>query len=289
MINAAVIVKMKGSDLPEIVANVLQVLQKYNIKPMLLSETVERLKLDTQAYTIAEMRRNADFVIILGGDGTLLYTSRLFRLIEIPFLAFNLGRLGFIMELEISDVEKTIKSFIDGKLNISRRMKLTSEIKDKNGELVYEEEVLNEIVINKGAPSRMLELSIYIDNNLVSCYRSDGIIVSTPTGSTGYTISAGGPIVHPDMDTIILSPICPHALTMRPIVVPHTSKIEIKIQSPNVEAFVTYDGQIVKPLTSEMSVKVERSLVYAHIASGKNRNYYNILRDKLGWGGLGEC
>ncbi len=286
MTNAAIIVKFKG-DLSSEVIRVLKILDKYNVIPMFDECTLARLTLDRdlKPYTISEMRKEANFVIVLGGDGTLLYTARLFRLINIPMLAFNFGRLGFIMELDISMVEETIRDFMNDKLMFSRRMKLSSEIRKIGGSVEFEEEVLNEIVINKGAPSRMLELSIYIDDNLVSKYRSDGIIVSTPTGSTGYTISAGGPIVHPDMDTIILSPICPHALNMRPIVVPQTSKIEIKIESLNTEAFITFDGQIVKPIDSTYVVRIEKSLAYALIAGAKDRNYYNILRDKLGWGG----
>ncbi len=284
MRNAALIVKPRGENLPSIVNYVLEVLKKYDINPMVEHETAVRFNINIPTFSIQDMRRLADFVIVLGGDGTLLYTSRMFRLINIPILAFNLGRLGFIMELEMSDFEQIISDAVNNKLNLKRRMKITSEIKSGN-EVIFEEEALNEVVINKGAPSRMLELSLYIDGSHITKYRSDGVIISTPTGSTGYTISAGGPIVHPDMDTIIVSPICPHALNIRPIVLPHRSVISVKLESKSVEAVVTFDGQIVRQFRQEQEIIIKRSPVYANIAVKQGRNYYSVLKNKLGWGG----
>lgn len=284
MKNAALIVKPRGDSLPKTVEYVLGILKKYNINPMIDNETAVRFSLNLPTFSIQDMRRLADFVIVLGGDGTLLYASRVFRLINIPILAFNLGRLGFIMELEMQDFERIISDAVSDRLVLKRRMKITSEI--RNGkDIVFEEEALNEVVINKGAPSRMLELSIFIDGSHITRYRSDGVIVSTPTGSTGYTISAGGPIVHPDMDTIIVSPICPHALNIRPIVLPHTSTITIKLESSGVEAFVTYDGQIVRPFRNNQEIIIKKSPVYANIAVKYDRSYYSVLKEKLGWGG----
>lgn len=284
MKNAGLIVKAHGKNLPETVKNVLGVLSKYDIRPMAEKETVERLNLDIPYFSATDMRQLADFVIVLGGDGTMLYTARMFRLVEIPILAFNMGHLGFIIELDIADFENIICDIVNNKVTIKRRMKLTSAIYE-NDILVFEEESLNEVVINKGAPSRMLELSIYIDNVFVAKYRSDGLIISTPTGSTGYTISAGGPIVHPDLDMIILSPICPHALNMRPIVIPHASEVEVRVISPGAESFITFDGQIVKPFKNNHRIVVKKSPVYANIVAKPGRDYYSVLRDKLGWGG----
>ena len=284
MKNVALIVKPKGDNLPSVVKNVLKIFDKYGIKPMVEKETVERFSLKIPYFSVGDMRHMADFVVVLGGDGTLLYTTRMFRLIDIPIIAFNLGRLGFIIELEMEDFETTIIDAIENKLNIKRRMKITSSIYENN-QIIFEEESLNEVAINKGAPSRMLELSIDIDGDLVARYRSDGLIIATPTGSTGYTISAGGPIVHPDMDTIILSPICPHALNIRPIVVPKHSVIEIRVEADNGKSFVTFDGQIVKPFNHNHRLVVKKSPIYANLVVRQNRNYYSVLRQKLGWGG----
>lgn len=281
---AAIIVKPKG-EVKNQVEYAVSVLQKYKIIPLLERETVERLILDMESYTIAEMRNIADMVIVLGGDGTLLYASRIFRFISVPVLGFNLGRLGFIMEHHMEDFENVIKSYIENKFIVKRRMKLSGEI-ISGGEKIYEEDALNEIVINKGAPSRMIELSIFIDDNFVTRYRSDGAIISSPTGSTGYTISAGGPIVHPDLDNIILSPICPHSLNIRPIVLPKTSKVEIKVETSNVECYATFDGQIVRPFNSDNILKVTKSTGDLNLVVSPNRNYYSILREKLGWGGM---
>ena len=277
---AALIVKPKGE-----VKNTVETVIQIGITPMLEKETIERLVIDKDSYSISDMRSQADLVVVLGGDGTLLYASRMFRFLSVPVLGFNLGRLGFIMEYNIDEFEKVINNFIAEKLIIKRRMKVSGIILE-NGANVFEEEALNEIVINKGAPSRMIELSIFIDNSFVTRYRSDGAIISTPTGSTGYTISAGGPIVHPDLDSIILSPICPHALNIRPIVLPKTSTIDIRVETSNVECYATYDGQIVRPFNSGSILRVVRSSCDLHLAVAQDRNYYSILRDKLGWGGI---
>lgn len=281
---AALIVKPKG-ELKETVENAVKILESKGITPLLEKETVERLILNRESCSISDMRSMADAVIVLGGDGTLLYASRMFRFLNVPVIGFNLGRLGFIMEHNIEDFEKVINDFINKKLIIKKRMKVDGIILE-NGENVFEEEALNEIVINKGAPSRMIELSIFINNSFVTRYRADGAIISTPTGSTGYTISAGGPIVHPDLDSIILSPICPHALNIRPIVLPKTSTIDIRIETSNVECYATYDGQIVRPFNSGSILRVQRSSADLNLAVSENRNYYSILRDKLGWGGI---
>lgn len=281
---AALIVKPKG-ELKDTVENAVKILESNGITPLLEKETVERLILNRESCSISDMRSMADAVIVLGGDGTLLYASRMFRFLNVPVIGFNLGRLGFIMEHNIEDFEKVLNDFINKKLIIKKRMKVDGIILE-NGENVFEEEALNEIVINKGAPSRMIELSIFINNSFVTRYRADGAIISTPTGSTGYTISAGGPIVHPDLDSIILSPICPHALNIRPIVLPKTSTIDIRIETSNVECYATYDGQIVRPFNSGSILRVQRSSADLNLAVSENRNYYSILRDKLGWGGI---
>lgn len=284
MMNAALIVKPKN-EVKNIVETAIAALEKYGITVMVEDSTAERLALKLKPFSITDMRSQADIVIVLGGDGTLLYASRAFRFLKIPVAGFNLGRIGFIMEFDISEFEKTIQDFLDNKAVIKRRMKLSGSI-IKNGKCIFEEEALNEIVINKGAPSRMVELSIFIDGNFVTRYRSDGAIISTPTGSTGYTISAGGPIVHPDLDTIILSPICPHALNIRPIVLSKTSRVDVRVETANVECYATFDGQVVRVFESDSMLSVCRSSEYLNLMVKQSRNYYSVLRDKLGWGGI---
>ena len=166
---AALIVKPKG-EVKNIVEKVIQVLESKGIVPMLEKETIERLVLNKDSFSISDMRSQADLVVVLGGDGTLLYASRMFRFLSVPVLGFNLGRLGFIIEFNIDEFEKVINNFIAEKLIIKRRMKVSGIILE-NGANVFEEEALNEIVINKGAPSRMIELSIFIDNSFVTRYR----------------------------------------------------------------------------------------------------------------------
>lgn len=280
---AALIVKPKG-DVKSKVESAIQILRKYNIEPLIEKETVERLILSEQSYSINYIRENADVIIILGGDGTLLYSTRVYKGRDIPFLGFNLGTVGFIMELNFDDFEKHIVNFLNNKSFIKKRMKIQGTLIEDDVE-IFKEEALNEIAINKGAPSRMVDLSVYIDNNLVTRYRSDGAILSTPTGSTGYTISAGGPIVHPDLNSIILSPICPHSLNIRPIVVPKSSVLDVVLETKNAECYVTYDGQIVRPFNAGNRIRINQAEKSLSIVTEENRNYYSILRDKLGWGG----
>ena len=280
---AALIVKPKG-DVTSKVQYAIEILKKHNIEPLIEKETVERLILNEPSFSIDYIRNNADLIIVLGGDGTLLYSTRVYKGRVIPFFGFNLGTVGFIMELKFEDFEKHILAFLNRECIVKKRMKITGSLIENN-EKIFSEEALNEIVINKGAPSRMVDLSVYINNNLVTRYRSDGAIISTPTGSTGYTISAGGPIVHPDLNTLILSPICPHALNIRPIVVPKNSVIDIVLETKNVECYATYDGQIVRPFNTGNTIRIKQAEKSLNLVTEENRNYYSILRDKLGWGG----
>lgn len=283
--NAAIIVKTKG-DVQGKVMRAVEALRYQSITPLLEQATVDRLALDVESVSIEEMRQRADFVVVLGGDGTLLYAARLFRLVNIPILGFNLGRVGFIMELDFDRIEDTIREYVEGKLIKRQRMKIAGTLSNDK-EILFEEEALNEIVLSKGAPSRMIEITISIDGKYLTNYRSDGLIISTPTGSTGYTISAGGPIVHPDLDNIILTPICPHALSLGSIVLPCDSVIEVKLESDS-ESYVTFDGQILHHVRMGDILRITKSAQSCNLVLGKGQDYYQLLRNKLGWGG-GKC
>ena len=285
MMKAAVIVKPKYS-IKDNVLNVIEILNKYNIDILLEQQSVSMLDLNISGYKSDDIKNMADFAIVLGGDGTLLYASRILSSSQIPILTFNLGRLGFIIENEILDFEKVLSDYLSNQLLSQNRMKLEGIIQTKNGDVIFKENALNDIVISKGAPSRMIELIIYIDGCFVTKYRSDGAIISTSTGSTGYTISAGGPIVHPDLDNIIFLPICPHALNIRPIVLSGNSKISITIETPNTDCSITYDGQIVKEFSAGSLLSVQKSQSSLNLVVNPERNYYNILRSKLGWGDI---
>ncbi len=230
-----------------------------------------------------EIREKSDLVIVLGGDGTLISAARLLGSKETPVLGVNLGRLGFLTETRVDEVINSLDDFLNDDYKLEKRMKLHCHIEEE-GLKTLEIEVLNDVVINKSDLARIIEMDVYIDGDFVNRYRADGLIISTPTGSTAYNLAAGGPIVHPETETIIISPICPHALTNRPIVVNDSSHIEIKLRSRDENVSITYDGQVWRSIDPAMTISVKKAKSPTVLVVPKNKNYYSLLREKLGWG-----
>ena len=224
-----------------------------------------------------------DLVVVLGGDGTLLSVARFVDDREIPILGVNLGALGFLTEVALEDLFPTLASVLAGEYRTSRRLTLTTRVL-RRGTVVDEYLVLNDAVINKGALSRMVNLETLIDGDHVTTFRADGLIVSTPTGSTAYSMAAGGPIVYPTLNALVLTPICPHTLTNRPLVIPDRVRVEIIQQSPHEEVFLTLDGQTGCPLQYLDVVEIRRSPRSIVLIKSPTRNYFEILRTKLKWG-----
>lgn len=231
----------------------------------------------------ADVPGKVDLVVVLGGDGTLLSVARFVDDREIPILGVNLGALGFLTEVALEDLFPTLTSVLAGEGRISRRLTLTARVL-RRGAPVAEYLVLNDAVINKGALSRMISLETLIDGDHVTTFRADGLIVSTPTGSTAYSMAAGGPIVYPTLNALVLTPICPHTLTNRPLVIPDRVRVEIIQQSPHEEVFLTLDGQTGCPLQHLDVVEIRRSPRSIVLIKSPTRNYFEILRTKLKWG-----
>ena len=227
----------------------------------------------------------ADLCVVLGGDGTLLAAVRALAGRPVPVLGINLGGLGFMTETTPDETDEVLAEVLRGRYETSRRMTLDAALL-RRGRVVARDAVLNDVVIAKSALARMVELRVTIDRRMVTVYRADGLIVSTPTGSTAYSLSAGGPIVHPEMDALLITPICPHTLTMRPLVVPAESTVEVTLVTRDSEVYLTLDGQVGHPLRADDRVRVRRGAHPALMVRSRRRDSYEILRRKLRWGEL---
>lgn len=231
----------------------------------------------------ADIPELVDVILVFGGDGTFLGMARLACKHGTPILGINLGGLGFLTEVTVSELYEMMEKIIQGDYQVEeRQMLLTTIHREKDTIGTYE--VLNDVVINKGAVARIIDLAIYIDDSHVTTYRADGIILSTPTGSTAYSLSAGGPIVHPRIPVTIITPICPHTLTNRPLVVSSDMKVEIKVTTQEPDTYLTLDGQIGIRLNTGDIIEVLRTDTSVKLIKSPFRDFFTILKTKLMWG-----
>ncbi len=227
----------------------------------------------------------ADMLIVLGGDGTLLSASRLVADThrDVPIFGVNLGSLGFMAEVSLDELYDNLEKAIAGKLETEDRMMLSASVV-REGRRVASYRVLNDAVINKGALARMMELKISVDDGHLTTLRADGLIVATPTGSTAYSLSAGGPIIHPTIHCFVVTPICPHTLSNRPIALPDTVTVSVCLTSQSEDVSLTLDGQIGFPLVPHDVVEIKKSRFKMRLIKHPVKSYYEILRTKLKWG-----
>ena|SRR5713226_2786093 len=236
-----------------------------------------------QASLEPEAAAKADLVIVVGGDGTLLSAARLLGDRQIPILAINHGGLGFLTEVTLEEMYPAIERVLAGHFITEHRMMMDIEVSRANKRTaVYR--ALNDVVINKGTISRMIEIETRVDKQYVSKFKADGLIVATPTGSTAYNLSAGGPIVFPTMDAMVVTPICSHTLTNRPIVLPPGVKVEIVLAAAHEDVHVTVDGQVGMKLETNDKITVEKSNIAVKLVAPADKNYFDVLRGKLKWG-----
>jgi NAD+ kinase len=233
-----------------------------------------------------------DLVVVLGGDGTLMSVARAQRH-DVPILGVNLGGLGFLTEINRGELYPAMMEILAGRVTTESRALLDVELQRPAAAgpphpqppwatLAYK--ALNDVVITKSALARIIDLRIEVDGRLVARYRSDGLILSTPTGSTAYNLSAGGPIAYPTLPVILITPICPHTLTHRPLVVPDSSLVEVRLETPDQEVYLTVDGQEGTTLEPSDRVRVRSSQAHAHLVRISGRSFYDSLRSKLRWG-----
>jgi NAD+ kinase len=225
----------------------------------------------------------ADLLVVLGGDGTLLSVARLVGPREVPILGVNLGGLGFLTEVTLHELFPTLETVLRGEFAVSRRLTLTARIL-RAGEVVGSYEALNDVVVTKTAPSRIVDLEAYVNGEYVATFRADGLIVATPTGSTAYCLSAGGPIIYPSLPALVVIPICPHTLTNRPLVLPDSAEIEIMPAGVGEDVHLTLDGQVGVGLRHRDVVSVQCSDRTITLIKSPKLNYFELLRTKLKWG-----
>ncbi|MHC2994791.1 MAG: NAD(+)/NADH kinase [Candidatus Atribacteria bacterium] len=225
-----------------------------------------------------------ELIISLGGDGTLLRAARLAASADIPVFGINLGGLGFLTQIGIDDLEKSLEKLYLEKYFLDERMMLDCSVKRKSKE-IKKFIALNDIVIGKGAFARIICLATYVNDDYVITYSADGLVISTSTGSTAYSLSAGGPIVNPGINSIILTPICPHTLSARPLIISENDQVRITLESGEEEVMVTIDGQEGFTLEPEDEVIVKKSIHKARLITFKEKSFYAILREKLRWSG----
>jgi NAD+ kinase len=278
-----IISKPKKTEIREIVPPLVQWLRERDVEVFIDKETGAIVENPGRCLTRNEMPGQVELLIVLGGDGTLLATARALNRKPVPILAVNLGGLGFLTVITREDLYPTLEKVIAGDFCTDRRVQI-------EGELIRADEVitsflaLNDVVLNKGAIARILDFELRVDGQFVSTYKSDGLIVSTPTGSTAYSLAAGGPIVTPTVAAFIVTPICAHTLTNRPLVLPDTVQIEVVVKSQREAAYLTVDGQVGIAAHSEDLLRLKKACSCVEIIQPFNKSYFEILQQKLKWG-----
>jgi NAD+ kinase len=278
-----IVSKPKKAEIREIVPQLVEWLGKRDIEVSIDKETGSILESTEKCLTRNELPGKVDLLVVLGGDGTLLAAARALYRHEVPIFAVNLGDLGFLTVITQDELYPALEGVLSGNYRSERRVQI-------EGELVRADEVLstfralNDVVLNKGAIARIQDFEVYADGEFISNYKSDGLIISTPTGSTAYSLAAGGPVVSPSVEAFIVTPICAHTLTNRPLVLRDSANIEIVVKSQREAAYLTVDGQVGIATHSEDIIRVRKSDSYVDLIQPPQRNYYEILRQKLKWG-----
>ena len=229
----------------------------------------------------SEIPNRSEMIVVLGGDGTFLSVARLSGCHKIPILGINLGGLGFLTETALSDLYNDLEEVLAGRFEVELRMVLTATL-FREGKAVSSHSVLNDVVIHMGTLARIITLKVLVNNEFLNRFLADGLIVSSPTGSTAYSLAAGGPILHPTLDAMLLTPICPHTLSNRPIVLPGESVLDILPESEDIT--LTLDGQTGIPLNMQDEVRVERSGSPIQLICLPQKSHFDVLRTKLNWG-----
>jgi NAD+ kinase len=249
--------------------------------PRIQTQNLEACDIDT----VSEDRIGieSDLMVVLGGDGTMISTARLVGDSDVLVLGVNYGSLGYLTDFRIEEMFPALEAIFRGEYEVDRRVMLHAE-HWRGEEMLATGRVLNDVVINKAALARIIEIEVSLNGLFVNSFRADGLIVSTPTGSTAYNLSAGGPIIYPSMNAVVLTPICPFTLTNRPIVIPDDAVIELELRQENEGVVLTLDGQIGYTMRADDHVRITKSPTTFNLVQPPNRNYFDVLRNKLKWG-----
>ena len=266
-----------------VVPPLLAWLHERKIETLVDEETQACIDAGVEGLPREALGDRVDLLMVLGGDGTLLSAARALRNHNVPILAVNLGALGFLTSVTLDELYPVLEQVLAGKHRTSERMMLEATI-SKDGVAGKPHPALNDAVVNKSAMARMLDFDVYVDKNHVGRYRADGLIVATPTGSTAYSLAAGGPIIHPTLDALVITPICPHMLTNRPLVVSGCAQVEVDFSVAEEPVYLTLDGQTGVQLGSKDRVAVTKSAHKVKLVRPMDKTYFEILRSKLRWG-----
>jgi NAD+ kinase len=240
--------------------------------------------IDTQGETDGHLPEDLICIIVLGGDGTFLSVSRFIEDKEIPLMGVKFGEVGFLAETTEENLHEAVEAVFRGDYIIKRRTRLNIKVM-RNGKQIIDVDVLNDAVINKAALSRLASCAVYLDDTYLTTYRADGLIVATPTGSTAYSLAAGGPVVHPAVPSIILTPICPFTLTNRPLLIPDTTRVEIRLEGSPEEMILTLDGQEGFEMDPKDKIFIKKSRNAVQIISFEDQSYFKVLKNRLKWSG----
>jgi len=278
-----IIIKHNHPEVLDFVKDVVVWLNNKNIS-VILEHGLPVIGDETCYVPRQQIPNQSQCLIVFGGDGTLLSVARLPRAEEVPILAVNLGGLGFLTEIRIDEITSVLEKIIIGDYTLDQRMMLEATLLQGGVTAAASFHALNDVVVNKGALARMMDLDTFVNEGYLNTFKADGLIICTPTGSTGYSLSAGGPIIYPSLNLISLTPICPHTLTNRPIIIPVESIIKVILRSESEDVFLTIDGQVGIKMHADDSIEVKKSLKSISLIRTPFRNYFEILKQKLKWG-----
>lgn len=277
-----IIGKRNSREAVAVVRNLVHWLRERKIEAFVDADVAPAIK-GVPSWQEEKIATSLDLLIVLGGDGTLLSVIRRLGESEVPVIGVNLGGLGFLTEITRDELFPVLEHVLNGEFRTHDRVALRASVV-RRGEEVAVFRVLNDAVINKGALARIIYLKTTINGEYVATFRADGLILSTPTGSTAYSLSAGGPIVYPSLKTIIITPICPHTLTNRPIIIPDNVVVRTTLESESEEVFLTLDGQVGFPMERGDTVEVKKAPGRVLLIESPYKGYFEVLRTKLRWG-----
>jgi NAD+ kinase len=278
-----IISRPRRSNLAVVVPPLLHWLEARGIRALYDTETAGSLHDSSKGLSREQLAKESQLLLVLGGDGTLLAAARVAAPLGIPILPINMGSLGFLTSFTLEEMYPALEETLAGHLSSSERVMLDVQL-ERGGTVIERQSVLNDAVVNKGELARMIDLELTIDGDVVCRYHADGLIVATPTGSTAYSLSAGGPIVHPAVESWVITPICPHTLTDRPLVVRDSSLVEINLSADTESVFLTLDGQTGIPMQAADKVRIKRAAEKLNLIQPPKKSYFDILRSKLKWG-----
>ncbi|MFX4260959.1 NAD(+)/NADH kinase [Pelotomaculum propionicicum] len=274
------VVNLNKNEVQRLVEQIARWLEERGCEVMIKEDTASAIGLSRLGVPQEQLFGQAECVIVFGGDGTMLWTARKVAKAGTPLIGINMGHLGFLTEIDVPEALADLGKILDGQYHVEERMMLEASVY-RDGSLVENSVGLNDVVISKGAIARLIRLETHVDDNFVNKYHGDGLIIASPTGSTAYSLSAGGPLVSPDHDLLLLTPICPHSLWARPVVITPESEIKVALLSDGGAVTLTMDGQYVFSLRQYDEIVVRRAHQKAKFLRITGRNFFEVLRKKM--------